>query len=248
MNLEIKQFSKSDIAEKKKIYYDFQNNVEMYFKGQPEKSNVLAQLLFVTRTFNTYYRATLTSDEQLLDLTCDGLELLWDYIEGRCDAEEFEHFSKGIEALVLYVNTGDQSEIEKNNEFGEKYKVAKQYKVKTHLLLDGIASLIGSLSEKESNEMTWYTIADAVLPELEDIVQEVFGDNGSIESYDYSEACVLPIFENIIDDLVEDIEKALSTNVNEIEAIRALRKEYKNKVLFNDQQRSKIEKYFTKEL
>jgi len=238
-------------SEKKQMFYDFSINTQESCMEFSDNIQVLAQLTFINRVYNSYKEAIVQAGKKMPILISDGINLLWDYLENKSSKEAFEKFSNGINVISLYINTGDDSEFEDNNEF--VYKYLDEWKGNTDLiiLLNTVAALFMQISE---GGIDFYSISeDCILGELNELVGECFEEicTNPTGAYKYdelelhiTEACESRIFTKVMTLLIEDIKEAVKYKETDLEGINKLREKYSSEFLLSSDEINKLVEYY----
>lgn len=255
MNIFMVNYADLESNEKKQMCYDFSINTQESCKEFSNNIQVLAQLTFINRVFNSYNKALVQAGKKMSMLISDGINLLWDYLENKCSKESFEKFSNGINAISLYINTGDKSEFEDNYEFVYKYLDEWNGNIDLIMLLNTVASLFFQISQEN---IDFYSISeDCILGELQEVVAECFEDvyTNLTGGYKYDELelrmtqiCESDTFVKIMSLLLQDMKEAVKYEGKDIEEIKKLRKKYEKELLFPSVETEELAKYFKEEI
>lgn len=237
--------------EKKQMYYDFSENAQKSFSKYSDNTQILAQLLFINRVFNSYSEAMMKVGKEMSILMSDALNMLWGYMENKCDSSNFETFFNGIDAVTLLLNTGEKIETEENLNFWEKYSDEWEDATNSIILLNAFGSLFFQIYEKS---IDWYSISeDCLLGEINEIVGSYFEDvySNPTGGYKYdelelriSQICESSTFINIMSYIIKDMKEATNSEEKGINEITRLRTEYKNQFLFSSIECEKLAEYF----
>ncbi|AKN33833.1 hypothetical protein Ccar_24590 [Clostridium carboxidivorans P7] len=251
MNLFTINYAELGKNEKKQMYYDFSENAQESFNKYSDKTQILAQLLFINRVFNSYSEAMMKVGKEMSVLMKDALNMLWDYLENKCDISNFEVFSNGIDAVTLFLNTGEEIEVGENLNFWEKYSDEWHYTTNSILLLNAFGALFFQIHEKS---IDWYSISeDCLLGELNEIVGSYFEDvyTNPTDGYKYDELelrigqiCESSTFVKIMSYIIKDMKEAVNSEGKGVNEITRLRAEYKNKFLFSPIECERLAEYF----
>lgn len=251
MNIFMMNYGTLESSEKKQVFYDFADNAYESFIKYSDNTQILGQLLFINRVFNSYKEAMVQVEKQMAVLITDGLKLLWDYLENECSYEDFQRFSFGINAISLYINTGDESEIKDNKGFWDKYSNEWEGNYDLIILLNAVASLFFQISQES---IDFYSISeDCILGELDEIVAECFEDvyTNPTGGYKYDELelrmtqiCESDTFIKIMNLLLQDMKEAIKYEGKSLKEINKLRKKYEKELLFPTIEIEELSKYF----
>lgn len=248
MNIFTINYDTLEKSEKKQMYYNFSENAQKSFSEHSDSTQILAQLLFINRVFNSYNEAMVKAGKKMSILMNDALNMLWDYLENKCDSSEFEVFYNGIDAITLFLNTGQEIEAEENLNFWKKYSHEWNDATNSIILLNAFGALFFQIFEKS---IDWYSIGeDCLLGEINEIVGSYFEDIYSSQTNGYkydeliSQICESSTFVNIMSYMIDDMKEATSSEEKGINEINRLRTKYKNQFLFSSIECEKLAEYF----
>lgn len=99
----------ADLSPEKKLrfVYDLDKNAQASFQGKPHETQLLAQTLIFTRWWNSYQH--MAPQEPTPEILGQTIELLWDYLEGKCPRETLCRFQKSFDDSCVWMLTGDDS-------------------------------------------------------------------------------------------------------------------------------------------
>ncbi|WP_027622901.1 hypothetical protein [Clostridium lundense] len=252
MNLFTTNYETLKENEKKRMYYNFSQNAQKSFSRYSDKTQILAQLLFINRAFNSYNEAMLKVGKNMPLLIHDALNMLWDYLEEKCDSRDFQAFCNGIDAVTLFLNTGEEIETQENLNFWEKYSDEWEWDISNSIiLLNSFGALFFQIYEQS---IDWYSIGeDCLLGEINEIVGDYFENlyTNPTDGYKYHELelritqiCESATFTKIIACIIKDMKEAINYEGKGIKEIARLREEYKKQFLFSSIECEKLAEYF----
>ena len=152
-------FSALDPEEKVEFMDDLRDSMAESFADQPALVQLLAQTLIFTRWWNSYQH--MAPKEPAPEILGIAIELLWDFLEGKCGEAEFARFQKSFSDSALDILTGDDGEL---NEDPESDAFSRKYFTPWHALSYNVflSYLCTVLEEAVSQDFTWDAVEGVI--------------------------------------------------------------------------------------
>ncbi|MCI9567959.1 MAG: hypothetical protein HFF54_08420 [Lawsonibacter sp.] len=237
-------FSALDPEEKVEFMDDLRDSMAESFADQPAPVQILAQTLIFTRWWNSYQH--MAPKEPAPEILGIAIELLWDFLEGKCGEAEFARFQKSFSDSALDILTGDDGEL---NEDPESDAFSRKYFTPWHALSYNVflSYLCTVLEEAVSQDFTWDAVEGVIDGDIGDTMIDFFepiyrnasgGYHPSELNRREKEAYSTPTFARVIALLQQDMRAAL-----EGAPLAELRARYQNEYLFSPEESAKISDY-----
>ncbi len=237
-------FSALDPEEKVEFMDDLRDSMAESFADQPAPVQILAQTLIFTRWWNSYQH--MAPKEPAPEILGIAIELLWDFLEGKCGEAEFARFQKSFSDSALDILTGDDGEL---NEDPESDAFSRKYFTPWHALSYNVflSYLCTVLEEAVSQDFTWDAVEGVIDGDIGDTMIDFFepiyrnasgGYHPSELNRREKEAYSTPTFARVIALLQQDMRAAL-----EGAPLAELRARYQNEYLFSPKESAKISDY-----
>lgn len=237
-------FSTLGAEEKMEFMNELRDSMKESFRGQPFFVELLAETLIFTRWWNSYkYMAPAEPTPKILET---AIELLWDFLEGKCPPEVFARFQKSFSDSALEILTGDDGELNEDPEsdaFYRKY-FGEWEAISYNVFLSDLCTV---LEEAVSGETTWDAVEGVVYGDIGDTMIDFFEpvfrkDSGGYYALELErremEAYNTPTFARVIALLQKDMRVAL-----EGRDLSQLRAQYREEYLFSPEESAKISDY-----
>ena len=124
-------FSALDPEEKVEFMDDLRDSMAESFADQPAPVQILAQTLIFTRWWNSYQH--MAPKEPAPEILGIAIELLWDFLEGKCGDIEFDRFQRSFYNSAEKVVFRDDRGLKDNQESEAFYQAHfSQWKSKSY--------------------------------------------------------------------------------------------------------------------
>jgi len=233
--------------EKIKFVDNLADQAWISFAGQPFEVQLLAQTLIFTRWWNSYKH--MAPEEPTPEILGNALELLWDFLEGKCKGEEFARFQKSFSASALEIMTGDDSELNEDSESEAFYQEHfDQWESQSYnVFFSELAGLIEGAAAKDIYSLYWQSVQEVVYGDIGDTMIDFFetvykNPTGGYRPSELDrrdrEIYSTPTFCRVIALLQRDMRAALEGT-----PLSELRARYQNEYLFSPEESAKISDY-----
>lgn len=213
---------------------DLYRLAEGAFRDQDDSRRLLGNLLVMERYLHTLEQGLAEKGEEPLSPGLrQGVELLWDCLEGRVHPLEFQDFANSLDACVFAHNVGDREDAPQS--FWEQYLGDTQRTAYEWLALEWAACLLlqlvsiagGEVDDPEKEgaaQVDFYGICD-MLNILEDACTEFAGGSGPFHRSDkYREIAKqvhsASLFQQIVTEVQGDLKTALTASSDQYAAFR----------------------------
>ena len=237
----------ADLSPEKKLrfVYDLNKNAQASFQGKPHETQLLAQTLIFTRWWNSYQH--MAPQEPTPEILGQAIELLWDYLEGKCPREALCRFQKSFDDSCVWMLTGDDSGLNEDPASNVFYQAhfaqwdSHSYDV-FFSALDSV--LIEAVSKTKDGFWGWEALEEVVYGDIGDTMMDFFDPicparDGSYptDSLEHRnlEAYSSPMFIRTITLLQQDMRTALDGT-----PIPILRERYRDEYLFSPEESTRI--------
>lgn len=158
-------FSALDPEEKVEFMDDLRDSMAESFADQPAPVQLLAQTLIFTRWWNSYKH--MAPKEPAPEILGIAIELLWDFLEGKCGEAEFVRFQQSFSDSALDILTGDDGGL---NEDPESGAFSRKYFTPWHALSYNVflSYLCTVLEEAVSQSFTWDAVEGVIVGDIGD--------------------------------------------------------------------------------
>lgn len=223
-----------------------QDDMEACFKDEPLEVQYLAMTLIFTRWWNSYKH--MAPEEPTPEIVGTAIELLWDFLEGKCGDREFTRFQKSFYDSAYKVVFPDDQEMKEDPESDAFYQAhcskweSKSY---NHFFV-WLAATMGDIAEKDVYSLYWLPVEDLLLNDIAegmiDFFETVYQDDQVNPNDPLSglirrerEIYNTPTFCRVIALLQQDMRTALSDT-----SLAELRARYREEYLFSPEESAKI--------
>lgn len=229
-----------------------QDDMEACFEDEPLEVQRLAMTLIFTRWWNSYKH--IAPEEPTPEILGTAIELLWDFLEGKCGDREFGRFQKCFHeaARVAVFSFMGEDRLKEDPESEAFYQVHfGQWESKSYNnFCVWLAAVMEDIAGSEGYPLYWIPV-DYVL--YNDIALTMIGfletvcqddqDNSSghpLDGLERRERAIYstPTFVQVIALLQQDMRTALSGT-----PLAELRERYRNEYLFSPEDSAKISDY-----
>lgn len=240
-------FSTLSVEDRRQFVYYLDDRAEADFAGTSFEIQLLAQTLIFTRWWNSYqHMAYKQPAPEILGTT---LELLWDFLEGKCGTEEFIRFQKSFSASALEIMTGDSSELDEDPESGRFYdQHFYQWESSSYnVFLSNLCRVMEEAATQDVHSLCWQSVQEVLYSDIGDTMIDFFetvyqnptgGYRPSELDRRDGEVYSTPTFCRVIALLQQDMRTAL-----EGRPLSELREQYRTEYLFSPEESAKISDY-----
>ena len=239
-------FSALSPEEKVELMSRPQDDMEASFEDEPLEFQRLAMALIFTRWWNSYKH--MAPEEPTPEIIGTAIELLWDFLEGKCGDREFERFQKSFYDSADKVVFRDDRGLKDAQESEAFYQAHfSQWKSKSYNnFCVWFASLLKDIVNKGGYNLSWLPVEYILFNDIEDMVdffEEVYQDDQDDSGGDLlagflrrkREIYNTPTFCRVIALLQQDMRTALSDA-----PLAELRAKYREEHLFSPEESAKI--------
>lgn len=221
-----------DVEQKIEFVNGFSKIAKSSFSKEPLKQSWIAQVLFFSRCWNSYQY--MQNPNQIPKVIPRALEMMWDYLEEKISREELTLFQTGFSSSLLYLNTGDDSELCESNEnrmFFETY--FKEFQLFYLLFAD---SLCYGMEQMVQYTVTWYPIENLLYADIGDSLIEFLERVYTNPTGGYTAAELKQREQEVYSSgtfcsVVSLLQQDMKTSLKEC-SLSKLREDYKNEYLF----------------
>ena len=238
-------FSALSPKEKVELMSRPQDDMEASFEDEPLEFQRLAMALIYTRWWNSYKH--MAPEEPTPEIIGTAIELLWDFLEGKCGDKEFDRFQKSFYDSAEKVVFRDDRGLKEDAESEAFYKAhCGQWESKSYNnFFMWFALILKGIAEKGGHNLSWLPVEYILFNDIEDMVdffEEVYQDD-QVDPDDpladflrrEREIYNTPTFARVIALLQQDMRTALSDT-----PLAELRAKYREEYLFSPEESAKI--------
>lgn len=238
-------FSALSPEEKVELMSRPQDDMEASFEDEPLEFQRLAMALIYTRWWNSYKH--MAPEEPTPEIIGTAIELLWDFLEGKCGDKEFDRFQKSFYDSAEKVVFRDDRGLKEDAESEAFYKAhCGQWESKSYNnFFMWFALILKGIAEKGGHNLSWLPVEYILFNDIEDMVdffEEVYQDD-QVDPDDpladflrrEREIYNTPTFARVIALLQQDMRTALSDT-----PLAELRAKYREEYLFSPEESAKI--------
>lgn len=228
---------------KVKFVYNLRGSMQASFEGKPFFVQFLAQTLIFTRWWNSY--KFMSPNEPTPEILETAIELLWDFLEGKCSFDVFARFQKSLSDSALDILTGNDFELNEDPESAAFYqRHFHQWRARSYDIF--LSNLCTVLEEDVSKKITWDAVEgviDGDISAMIDFFETVYKKKSGVyrpSELDRREKEIYntPTFAHVIALLQQDICTAMENT-----SLPELRAQYRNEYLFSPEESAKISDY-----
>lgn len=222
-----------------------QDDMEACFEDEPREVQRLALTLIFTRWWNSYKH--MAPEEPTPEIIGTAIELLWDFLEGKCGDREFTRFQKSFDDSAYKVVFRDDRGLKEDPESEAFYQAhCSQWESKSYNdFFIWLAALLGNIAEKDGY-FYWlpveYLLFNDIAEGMIDFFETVYQDDQVNPNDPLSglirrehEIYNTPTFCRVIALLQQDMRTALSDT-----PLAELRARYREEYLFSPEESAKI--------
>ncbi len=223
-----------------------QDDMEAAFENEPLEVQRLAMALIFTRWWNSYKH--MAPDEPTPEIIGTAIELLWDFLEGKCEDKEFDRFQKSFYDSAEKVVFRDARGLEDDQESEAFYQAHfSQWKSKSYNnFCVWFASVLKDVANKRGYNLSWLPVEYLLFNDIENMIdsfETVYQDDQVDPGEDplagflrrEREIYNTPTFARVIALLQQDMRTALSDT-----SLAELRAKYREEYLFSPEESAKI--------
>ena len=238
-------FSALSPEEKCELMTRPQDDMEACFENEPLEVQRLALTLIFTRWWNSY--KYMAPEEPTPEIIGTAIELLWDFLEGKCGEREFGRFQKSFDDSAYKVVFRDDRSLKKDPESEAFYQAhCSQWESKSYnnffiwlaATMDDIAGKDGYLDWLPVEYLLFNDIALTMIGFFETVYQDdQFNPDDPLSGLRRREREIYntPTFARVIALLQQDMRTALSYT-----PLPELRAQYREEYLFSPEESAKI--------
>jgi hypothetical protein len=239
-------FSALSPEEKVKLMSRPQDDMEASFEDEPLEFQRLAMALIFTRWWNSYKH--MAPGEPAPEIIGTAIELLWDFLEGKCGDREFDRFQRSFYNSAEKVVFRDDRGLKRDEESEAFYQAHfSQWKSKSYNnFCVWFASILKDIVNKGGYNLSWLPVEYILFNDIEDMVdffEEVYQDDQDDSGGDLlagflrrkREIYNTPTFCRVIALLQQDMRTALLDA-----SLSELRAKYREEHLFSPEESAKI--------
>lgn len=239
-------FSALSPEEKVELMSRPQDDMEASFEDEPLEFQRLAMALIFTRWWNSYKH--MAPEEPTPEIIGTAIELLWDFLEGKCGDREFERFQKSFYDSADKVVFRDDRGLKDDQESEAFYQAHfSQWKSKSYNnFCVWFASILKDIVNKGGYNLSWLPVEYILFNDIEDMVdffEEVYQDDQDDSGGDLLDGFLrrkreiynTPTFCRVIALLQQDMRTALLDA-----SLSELRAKYREEYLFSPEESAKI--------
>lgn len=236
-------FSALSPEEKLRFVYDIGENARAGFQGAPLETQLLAQTLIFTRWWNSYRH--MSPQEPAPEVLEQAIELLWDYLEGKCPKADFCRFQKSFDDSCVDILTGDDSglsEDPKSEAFYQAHFARWDFRF-YNVFFSALDSVLMGAAQADDIDLGWDALVDVIDGDIGDTMVVFFTPicttlvRYTVNEIDHrnQEVYSTPIFARVIALLQRDMRAALEGT-----PLPVLRERYRDEYLFSPEECAKI--------
>ncbi len=223
-----------------------QDDMEACLEDEGLEVQRLALTLVFTRWWNSYKH--MAPEEPTPEIIGTAIELLWDFLEGKCGNKEFTRFQKSFDDSAHKVVFQDDRSLKKDPESEVFYQEHfAQWKSKSYNnFFIWFATLLGNIAEKDGYPLSWLPveyllfndIAEGMIDFFETVYQNnQFNPNDPLSGFQRREREIYntPTFCKVIALIQQDMRTAMSDT-----PLPELRTRYREEYLFSPEESAKI--------
>ena len=238
-------FSALSPEEKVELMSRPQDDMEASFEDEPLEFQRLAMALIYTRWWNSYKH--MAPEEPTPEIIGTAIELLWDFLEGKCGDREFDRFQRSFYNSAEKVVFRDDRGLKRDEESEAFYQAHfSQWKSKSYNnFCAWFSSILKDIVNKGGYNLSWLPVEYILFNDIEDMVdffEEVYQDD-QVDPDDpladflrrEREIYNTPTFARVIALLQQDMRTALSDT-----PLAELRAKYREEYLFSPEESAKI--------
>ncbi|NBI09505.1 hypothetical protein D1641_05645 [Colidextribacter sp. OB.20] len=242
-------FPALSLKEKVDFITDLQENIEACLADKPIEVQRLADTLIFTRWWNSYKH--IAPEEPTPEILGTAIELLWDFLEGKCGDREFGRFKKSFyeAARVAVFSFMDEDSLKKDPESEAFYQAHfSQWESESYNnFCIWLATMMQDIDRSDGYPLGWEDVGCVL---YEDIAMNMidFLDTVCLDDLDNFDGHPLAklkrrergiyrtsTFAQVIALLQQDLRTALSGT-----PLAELRERYRNEYLFSPEESAKI--------
>ena len=239
-------FSALSPEEKVELMSRPQDDMEASFEDEPLEFQRLAMALIFTRWWNSYKH--MAPEEPAPEIIGTAIELLWDFLEGKCGDREFERFQKSFYDSADKVVFRDDRGLKEDAESEAFYQAhCSQWESKSYNnFFIWFAALLEDIAGKDSYNLYWLPVEYILFNDIDPMVgflEKIHQDNqvnpgddllAGLRSWE-REIYNTQTFARVIALLQQDMRTALSDT-----PLAELRAKYQEEYLFSPEESAKI--------
>ena len=239
-------FSALDENEKFEFMTRPQDDMEACFENEPLEFQRLAMALIFTRWWNSYKH--MAPEEPTPEIIGTAIEMLWDFLEGSCEAKEFDRFQKSFNNAAHKVAFRDDRGLKEDAESEAFYQAhCSQWESKSYNnFFIWFAALLEDIAGKDSYNLYWLPVEYILFNDIDPMVgflEKIHQDNqvnpgddllAGLRSWE-REIYNTQTFARVIALLQQDMRTALSDT-----PLAELRAKYQEEYLFSPEESAKI--------
>lgn len=222
-----------------------QDDMEACFENEPLELQRLVMTLIFTRWWNTYKH--MAPEEPAPEIIGTALELLWDFLEGKCGDKEFNRFQKSFYDSAHKVVFRDDRGLKEDPESESFYQAhCSQWESKSYNnFFIWFAALLEDIAGKDGYNLYWLPVEYILFNDIEvmiDFFEAVYqadqvDPNDPLSGLRRREREIYntPTFARVIALLQQDMRTALSDT-----PLAELRARYREEYLFSPEESAKI--------
>lgn len=240
-------FSSMSPEERYELMTRPQDDMESCFENEPLELQRLAMALIFTRWWNSYKH--MVPEEPTPEIIGTAIELLWDFLEGKCGDREFDRFQKSFyeAARVTVFSFIGEDSLKKDPESEAFYQAhCSHWEGKSYNnFFIWLATLLEDIAGKDGYNLYWLPVEYILFNDIEtmiDFFEEVY-QGGRVDpdaplsglKRREREIYNTPTFARVIALLQQDMRTALSDT-----PLAELRAKYRDEYLFSPEESAKI--------
>ena len=230
----------------------FQDMVEDAFADSNSHLRLLGNLLILEPYIHTLRQGLTDTGRSVSDVCQEALDVLWDYLEGKKAASDFEDFANNLYAATLNYNVGEEI-TDAQAEFYKKYVDIPwgstcEWQILTWLsvLLMEVVAISGGRLDFEEYEEYEQDVDFAEMEEMLNMLSDAFidltntplpGGKASDVMNAQEQVYQTPLFRQFIERIQNGLKAALSSTP---EQYPALREEYRQYALLPEEYAAKL--------
>ena len=239
-------FSSMSPEERYELMTRPQDDMESCFEKEPLEIQRLAMALIFTRWWNSYKH--MAPEEATPEIIGTAIELLWDFLEGKCGDRGFDRFQKSFYDSAQKAVFQDDRGLKGDPESESFYKKAhcSQWESKSYNnFFIWLAALIEDIAGKDGYPLDWLPVEYLLFNDIEAMIDffETVYQGGRVDPDDplsglkrrEREIYNTPTFAHVIALLQQDMRTALSDA-----PLAELRAKYREEYLFSQEESAKI--------
>lgn len=239
-------FSALSPEEKVELMSRPQDDMEAAFESEPLEFQRLAMTLIFTRWWNSYKH--MAPEEPTPEIIGTAIELLWDFLEGKCGDREFDRFQKSFYDSSYKVVFRDDRGLKEDPESEAFYKAhCSEWESKSYNNFSvWFAVILQGIANKDGYNLSWLPVEYILFNDIEDMVdffEEVYQDDQVNPGDDplsgfrrrEREIYNTSTFARVIALLQQDMRTALTET-----PLAELRARYREEYLFSPEESAKI--------